>query len=240
MPLINTASIAMMDKLALFPPNVSMVTASAEMWETPVFEVEERLISGAVVKRQREFRAGRHCAHAAMELLGHPRQPILRDAHRAPIWPTGFLGSISHCRDQCVAACAKAGPLIGLGLDIEPLEPLTPGVERYIQTPRESAYLKTFSPALPGRLVFSAKESLYKCFYPLLKRFIGFQAVEILFDVKQRHFSYQPTPQSKIRFPQNAEFFGRYLLTETHLITACYLTQTSRPKKSENETTLTA
>jgi 4'-phosphopantetheinyl transferase EntD len=219
-----------MNNTPLFPPQVSMVAATEEMWETPVLKAEEQLISGASNKRQREFRAGRHCAHAALERLGLPRQAVLRDDHRAPIWPPGYLGSISHCRDLCIAACAALNPLFGLGLDVEPLEPLKPGVAGYIHTPEETAYLETLSPRLPERLLFSAKESLYKCFYPLLKVFIGFKAVRIELDIEKQRFDFRPTPQSKVRFPEDKVFWGRYLITDTHLITGCYLTTETGPR----------
>lgn len=200
-----------------------MVSATAEMWESPVLEAEEQLIAQAVKKRRREFRAGRHCAHTALQRLGLPRQAILRDANRAPLWPHGYLGSISHCRDLCIAACAKQYPIISLGLDVEPLKPLKPGVEQYIQTTAETAYLQSIWPRLPERLVFSAKESLYKCFYPLLKTFFGFHSVEIVIDHEKQHFDFKPVQHAKIRFPENMVFYGHYVITDTHLVTSCYL-----------------
>ncbi len=48
-------------------------------------------------------------------------------------------------------------------------------------------------PELPPRLIFSAKESLYKCFYPLVKRFFGFHAVELELDPKRQRFCFKPT-----------------------------------------------
>lgn len=214
-----------MDSAAFFPPEVIMVTATPEMWESPALEAEEQLIAQAIRKRQREFRAGRHCAHAALQKFGLARQAILRDAHRAPLWPEGYLGSISHCQDLCIAACAKQHPIISLGLDVEPLKPLKPGVEQYIQTAAETAYLESFSPRLPQRLVFSAKESLYKCFYPLLKTFFGFHTVEVVIDHQNQQFDFNPGRDSKIQFPENLVFYGRYMVTATHLVTACYLMQ---------------
>ncbi len=212
-----------MDRAAFFPPEVVMVTATPEMWESPVLEAEEQLISQAIRKRQREFRAGRHCAHTALQKLGLPRQAVLRDANRAPLWPEGYLGSISHCQELCIAACAKQHPIISLGLDVEPLKPLKPGLEKYIHTTAETAYLESFSPRLPERLVFSAKESLYKCFYPLLETFFGFHAVEIAIDDQNHQFGFKPTGNPKIHFPENLEFYGHYMVTATHLVTGCYL-----------------
>ncbi len=215
-----------MESLTLFPPEVIMVTATPQMWESPVLQAEEQLIAQASSKRQREFRAGRHCAHTALQQLGLAKQAILRDANRAPLWPKGYLGSISHCQDLCIAACAKQHPIISLGLDAEPMQPIKPGVEQYIQTKAEMAYLKSLVPRLPERLVFSAKESLYKCFYPLLKTFFGFHTVEIVIDVEKKHFGFKPVRNAKVDFPKNMTFHGRYEMTATHLVTGCYLTPT--------------
>ncbi|MCU7862108.1 MAG: 4-phosphopantetheinyl transferase, partial [Candidatus Thiodiazotropha sp. (ex Lucinoma kastoroae)] len=67
----------MMDLSSLFPPDVIIVKASNEMWSTPLCREEEQLIEGAVDKRQREFRAGRNAAHAALSQLNAPPGPIL-------------------------------------------------------------------------------------------------------------------------------------------------------------------
>lgn len=122
-----------------------------------------------------------------------------------------------------MAACTKRYPILGLGLDVEPLEPLKPGVERYIQTEAETARLEALSPRPPERLIFSAKESLYKCFYPLMKRFFGFHSVEIQIDPERRSFDFKPTDQARRLFPGDLGFHGRFAITETHLITGCYL-----------------
>ena len=213
-----------MDLASLFPPQVAWVIATPEMWKTPVFPEEETLISQAMEKRKGEFRAGRHCAHTAMQKLGGPGRPILRDDKRAPVWPTGFLGSISHTSDFCLAACASSEQLVGLGVDVEPLAPLKQGVDRYIHSTAENAFMQSH-PHLPERLIFSAKESLYKCFYPLLKRYVGFHAVEIIVDSINEQFRYRPSNcTTDVPFPSHLRFYGRFLITTDHLLTCAYLT----------------
>ncbi len=211
-------------KLAsLFPAEVVTVTATPEMWSTPVFPEEEALISQALEKRQREFRAGRHCAHAALERLGHPREPILRDPKRAPLWPKGYLGSISHCRDFCLAVCCPTSTIKGLGVDVEPLAPLKPGICNYIQTEAENTFMQANSD-LPERLIFSAKESLYKCLYPLVKDFFGFHSVELKIDRINQQFTFAPTAKLQITLPADLGIHGNYLISKNHLLTSCYLT----------------
>lgn len=213
-----------MDLNRLFPPHVALVVADAPMWQTPLRAEEEALISGAIEKRQREFRAGRHAAHAALDRLGAPDLPLLRGARREPLWPDGHVGSIAHCRDLCVAVCARAADLAGLGIDVEPLAPLPQGVDRYIHTTEESAFVADNPGLHPERLVFSAKESLYKCFYPLVQHYFGFQAVSLQFDPGSQGFTFTSTGKAGFDFPP-LRFKGRYSIGDSHLVTACYLSE---------------
>lgn len=212
-----------MDLSPLYPSNVVIIHATEEMWATPVHMEEERLIQGSVTKRQRQFRAGRNAAHAALRQLDAPTGPLLRGENRQPTWPQGFFGSISHCNDSCVAACAKEGVIVSLGLDVEPLEPLKPGINCYIETDDEREFMQRH-PELPPRLIFSAKESLYKCYYPLVERFFGFHSVVLDIDISRQQYRFRPSAACKIDFPQNHTFHGRYLITGNHLYTSCFLT----------------
>ncbi|MET0066463.1 MAG: 4'-phosphopantetheinyl transferase superfamily protein [Candidatus Thiodiazotropha sp.] len=208
--------------LHCFPTQVSIIEAARDMWHTPLCAEEEALIETARDKRQREFRAGRHAAHRALSELDAPAQPLLRGDKRQPLWPDGYLGSISHCREKCLAACARSTDLAGLGIDVEPLNPLPEGVSRYVHTPREEAFMQA-NPDLPGRLVFSAKESLYKCYYPILGQFIGFQAVDLEIDPVTRRFGFSATAEGGVRFPGNLRFHGCYTMDDAHLYTGCYV-----------------
>ncbi|MCU7930404.1 MAG: 4'-phosphopantetheinyl transferase superfamily protein [Candidatus Thiodiazotropha sp. (ex Codakia rugifera)] len=221
---IQKARFQMTDLSSLFPPSVIITIASNEMWSTPLCTEEEQLIEGAVEKRQREFRAGRNAAHAILNQLNAPSGPILRGEKRQPTWPAGFLGSITHCRERCVVACTKKGDLLSLGLDVEPLSPLSKGIARYIDTPEETQF-KLQHETLPARLFFSAKESLYKCYYPLIGRYFGFQSINLNFDLSRQRFQFTPTSACTIRFPENLIFHGRYQVDDKHLYTSCFLTQ---------------
>jgi 4'-phosphopantetheinyl transferase EntD len=225
-PELTTDTSHSMDLSSLFPSDVVIVHATEKMWATPVHREEEQLIQGSVTKRQRQFRAGRNAAHAALSQLDAPYEPLLRGDNRQPIWPQGYLGSISHCDDSCVAACAKDGVIVSLGLDVEPLEPLKPSVARYIETENEWGFMQRHA-ELPRRLIFSAKESVYKCYYPLVGRFFGFHSVVLEIDISRQSYRFRPSALCEIDFPQDLAFHGRYLLTENHLFTSCYLTRNS-------------
>ncbi|MEW8585910.1 MAG: 4'-phosphopantetheinyl transferase superfamily protein, partial [Candidatus Thiodiazotropha sp.] len=87
----------------------------------------------------------------------------------------------------------------------------------------ESAFMARHG-ELPRRLIFSAKESLYKCYYPLIRRFFGFHSVSLDIDISNRQFIFTPTETCKVAFPQALEFHGRFLVWEDHLYTGCFLT----------------
>jgi 4'-phosphopantetheinyl transferase EntD len=177
---------------SLFPEPVVVVSATADMWNAALHPDEAACVRRAVPKRRREFTAGRLCARAALARLGAPAGPLLVGPSRVPLWPAGYVGSISHCRDFCAAAVARRDAVLGLGLDVEGSEPLEPELLARICTPDERAR-QAGAPARPGapdagKLVFSAKESFYKCYFPLAGAFLGFQDVEVELDLAARSF----------------------------------------------------
>lgn len=146
-------------------------------------------------RRRREFAAGRACARRLLADLGLPATPLGVDAHRAPRWPEGIVGSISHGARLCVVAVARSGPILGLGVDVESDTPLSEGVRRRVCTPRERGRLEVFGEAESGRrakLLFSIKEAIYKCVHPLVKAPIGFQQAEIQLDIERGRYTVTP------------------------------------------------
>lgn len=87
------------------------------------FEEEARLVASAAPSRCAELLSGRACAHRAMRVLGAPEVPIGRDDRR-PVWPDGFVGSITHCAGYRAAAVARDEDVFTIGIDAEPDEAL--------------------------------------------------------------------------------------------------------------------
>ncbi|RIL05745.1 MAG: hypothetical protein DCC71_09340, partial [Proteobacteria bacterium] len=114
---------------------------------------------------------------------GAPPAPLLRDDARAPRWPAGVVGSISHCDTLCVVAVARASEVAGIGVDVEPDVPLEEPLWSKICTPGElDALVRPAPPAQRGHLarwIFSTKEATYKCIHPRIRLFLGFREVEI-------------------------------------------------------------
>lgn len=86
----------------------------------PAFdEWEAAPVSGAVPMRQAEYLTGRSLARAALASLGCPPSSIPADAERVPVWPMGYLGSISHADGLCIAHVGRTASLTGIGIDFE-------------------------------------------------------------------------------------------------------------------------
>ena len=143
-----------------------------------IFPEEQEAIAQAVVTRRQEFITGRSCARAALTRLGLPPAPILRGDRGQPQWPAGIVGSITHCAGYRACAVAHQRDVRTLGLDAEPHGPLPDGVLNVVAGPEEQARLTELASAHPGvhwdRLLFSAKESVYKAWFPVTGQWLGF------------------------------------------------------------------
>ncbi|AJE43493.1 4'-phosphopantetheinyl transferase family protein [Streptomyces nodosus] len=170
----------------LVPGSVAVVEASGNATtgdDTFLYPEEEAVVARAVDKRRREFATVRACARQAMEKLGVPGRPILPGERGAPRWPDGLIGSMTHCDGYCAAALARAGELVSLGIDAEPHDRLPDGVLDAISLPAERARLRGLARSHPSvhwdRLLFSAKESVYKAWFPLTGRWLDFHEADI-------------------------------------------------------------
>lgn len=169
----------------LLPESVVAVEAHADdpLWQAPLYPEEEALVVRAVAKRRREFAAVRGCARRAMEKLGVPPQAVVSGERGAPLWPAGLAGSMTHCQDYCAAALVRATDLASLGIDAEPHGALPEGVGESVFLPAEIARLDLLAAQSPAvhwdRLLFSAKESVYKAWFPLTRKWLDFSEADI-------------------------------------------------------------
>ena len=150
-----------------------------------LYPVEAETVARAVPKRQREFAAGRRCAREALATLGFPPAPLPRGPGGAPVWPVGVLGAITHCDGYVAAVAVRTGTVTALGVDAEPARPLPPGVLNEVSLPSERAHLAGLTAAGPAvawdTLLFSAKESIYKAWFPSAGCWLDFTSAEVTF-----------------------------------------------------------
>ena len=163
-------------------PDLAIAWAPLEALSGDPHPEEWEDIASAAPNRQQEFVAGRHLARALSDQLGLPPAPLRRADDRAPIWPIDRTGSLSHADTLCAAAVGKRGTIQSIGVDVETIGRVEEKLWPTLFTEKEADYFSSLAPdtvALETTLFFSAKESFYKCQYPLTKEWVGFQDVAI-------------------------------------------------------------
>jgi enterobactin synthetase component D len=175
----------------------------------------------ARAKRRIQFIAGRVCARGAIEqvrpndLIG----AIPQDTDGCPIWPQGFVGSISHSATFATAAVTLRSAARGLGVDVEPVmsreaaDEVAPFVASGDET-RRVAQMASLDPLETMTFLFSAKESLFKALYPPTRRHFDYLDCEVVrLDPRARAFSIRFKPPFDAVFGAG-EFSGRYALAD--------------------------
>jgi enterobactin synthetase component D len=175
-------------------------------------------LKGAVPKRQVQFRAGRYCAMLAIQAL-HGGSPMLvgRDPSGAPLWPEGVVGSITHTDDVAAAAVAFSADVRSLGIDTERVmsESQARELNGTVAWPAELAPARAASMTRleAMTLVFSAKESVFKCLHPLVRRAFDFQDVRFVsIDAAAGTFLVRVVKTLSEEFPSGTPLEGRFSL----------------------------
>ena len=216
----------------LFPLDVVTITASSNDLPGMLYPEEAALVERAVWKRRQEFTVGRLCAREALRQLGIRNFPLLVGKHREPLWPPGVVGSLSHCNGYCGVAVARCGSIIGLGLDVEPAEHVASEIIDLICTPDEKRWLSSQPDSRHfywDKLIFSAKESVYKCYFPLTRHQLDFKDLEIQIAPQSGRFWGTLLVVPPAGLPDVRVFPGRFSFNDTHIFTAVTLTADDDP-----------
>ena len=213
----------MLDEIV--PPAVIAVEAFEDPPDVRLYPQEEALLQKAVTSRRLEFGTARWCARRALAKLGLPATPILPGPHRAPIWPDGVAGSMTHCAGYRAAALAHSRDVATIGIDAEPDGPLPDGIRDRIASPEEQSALAELTAAAPGtswdKLLFSAKESTYKAWFPLAQRWLGFMDASVGINPADGTFTARLlVPGPMLAGRQLTEFHGRWLIRNGLVVTA--------------------
>jgi 4'-phosphopantetheinyl transferase EntD len=203
----------------LLPPLVSAVDRLGEDADAAPLPEEESLMEGAVALRRAEFATARACAREALRNLGLPPGPILRGAKREPLWPTGIVGSITHCTGYRAAAVARANQVLTIGIDAEPHAAIEARVTARVLDDEERAWIAGAPAGVHwDRLIFSAKESVYKAWFPLTRRWLGFEEARVAIDPGTGVFEARLLRESPVNVPRVLSC--RYLISDGLVITA--------------------
>ena len=153
---------------------------------------EEREALGLVgEKRFRDYVLGRWCARRAIEQLGLQPGPILSGGRRQPLWPAGVVGSITHTTAYVAAAVASDQSRTSVGIDAEPDEPLPSGVLDRVARTEDLTWVNSgadLGVGHPDRLLFCAKEAIYKAWFPVAGTWLGFGDARLSVDPARQTF----------------------------------------------------
>jgi 4'-phosphopantetheinyl transferase EntD len=226
----------------LVPPAVVAVEAYDDVTSVELFPEELAIVVRAVDKRRREFTTVRGCARQALARLGYDPAPILPGERGAPRWPAGIVGTMTHCEGYRACALALDRDVRTLGVDAEPDAPLPEGVLEAIALTEELAMLRDLEARSPGvhwdRLLFSAKEAVYKAWFPLAGKWLDFSEARIAFDPEARTFEATllvpgpQTPEGPLAGFSGRWLSGRGLLLASIVVTAAAPSHETGPSRS--------
>jgi enterobactin synthetase component D len=142
-------------------------------------------VHNAVKKRQAEYVAGRYLAKRCFLALGSTEADVGISQHRAPLWPKGMIGSISHSSNKAICVVKPRDlPEQGIGIDIEQCltDSTATSIKNTIINEAEQALLTKHDVDFATGLtvIFSAKESLFKALFPQVRAYFDFLDAEVI------------------------------------------------------------
>lgn len=140
-------------------------------------------LARAVPKRKAEFLAGRYCCKQALSRFNIHNFTVGIGQNRAPQWPVGIKGAISHNTHHAMVALTADASTLGIGIDIETVmsSKTMDNIKEAIIFGDEANHLNVAdaSPMVALSLIFSFKESFFKAAYPSTGYYFDFDAVTI-------------------------------------------------------------
>jgi enterobactin synthetase component D / holo-[acyl-carrier protein] synthase len=175
--------------------------------------------------RQMIFDTGRACAAELLADLGSCETSVPMAADRSPVWPQGYVGSITHTDDLVGVAVARRKDFRSIGIDAEAIiQPETRvEIDDLCMSETERALRDSLgiSHQTFSSLCFSAKESFFKCLYPLTGVWFDFPDAEIAcFDADLQHLQMRLLRDLPSGFREGQIFSGTFSWTDRRVYTA--------------------
>jgi len=179
-------------------------------------------------KRRAEFTLGRICAHGALSRFGLESEPILRNPEtREPCWPDSICGSITHSEGFAAVAVGLKKEINGVGIDMESLSRSVDfKIRSHICVDSELEWLESLPTKQANRalrIIFSAKESIFKCIYPGTKTFLNFKDAAVSVNETEKNFSFIVFKSCPGIIQQDFNHHGRYSEIDKMLLTSVYI-----------------
>lgn len=186
----------------------------------PFHPAEEAAVARAVHVRRDEFHTGRKLARTALKQLGCCPAPIPVDSDRVPVWPPGYLGSISHTRNLCIAHMGHVHEMAAIGIDVEPNACLPDNLAQVICRPDELQA----RPEVDALVRFVAKEAFYKAYFFAVREPLEFQEISVEIDNSSGAFCAAIVAADKPAFSGRRSFPGRYAALAGNIVAAVWIT----------------
>jgi 4'-phosphopantetheinyl transferase EntD len=208
---------------ALFPAGTGVVAAELRGNAPRELLTQDELsfINHCAPKRIDDFTAGRACARRALAELGISDFSLLSARDRAPIWPAGIVGSITHTKGFRASVVAPDRDLSSLGIDCEGADAVDQELWSRICAPPELERLSQLDAATAqhqASLIFAAKEAFYKCQYPLTREWVGFEDVVIDIDIAGGAFRVKPQKSLALGTARVESSPGRFLFRDQWVV----------------------
>ena len=211
---------------------IAVEVAVPTVVEDQLFPDEQQHIARAVAKRQAEFGTARVYARRALARIGMVPCSLVPQEDGSPRWPPGVKGSISHTQGCCAVALTHSLDVIGLGIDIEEDTPLQGELLPSVCTPEERQWIGRFGEDARGwlgKLLFSAKESFYKCQYPVTRTFLDFHDVQLSVDLAAGEFSIAKVRPNGSSWDHVRQVAGKFRRGSRFIVTTAVLAAKSKP-----------
>ena len=191
---------------------------------------EEQVIAGSFgsQKSRAEFTLGRVYAHGALSRFGLESEPILRNPEtREPCWPDSVWGSITHSAGFAAVAVGLKKEIKGVGIDLESFSRSVDfKIRSHVCVDSELEWLDSLPNEQANRalrIIFSAKESIFKCIYPGTKSYLSFKDVAVSVNETEKNFSFIIFKSFPGIIQQGFPHGGRYSEMDKMLLTSVYI-----------------
>ncbi|MCH2270834.1 MAG: 4'-phosphopantetheinyl transferase superfamily protein [SAR324 cluster bacterium] len=202
------------------------------MSSPPVFPLlpEEEIFLKTIgsSKRQAEFTLGRRCVHQALSKFKLESAPVLRNPEtREPCWPESVRGSITHSGKIAAAAVGWTKDISGIGIDLESFSrEIDFNISRHVCVETELIRLKSL-PAEQAkrdlRIIFSAKESIFKCLFPISQTYLYFKDAKITINEDNAEFSFVLSKACSGITEVGFQHSGKFSIKDNMLLTSIFI-----------------
>lgn len=210
----------------LVPGTIAVHGGGLDPHGEALYQEELALVARAVPKRRREFRAGRIYARRALREIGAADAPLLLGPLRAPIWPLGTTGSITHTRNICAAVAGLTGNVAAIGIDIEDFATAQSDLLHLVGVPSEVAQRREVEDVYRtplAHLLFAIKEATYKAYAPLAGVILDYQNVAVTIHTRSSRFCAKLIASDKPRLLGHDSIEGQFAVAQGHVLAVAHV-----------------